>query len=336
MLKNLLYSEERDSNMHSVRILGLTVYKKIVSDCVAKRTLLMGLIKHIKRDTSVQLYLCGIKIYHGHRKRNLPPPGGVNYYEMTRYIHRAMSIVHTHRKTFAGYKNKHNGQTITLIATGPTSNFYKPIKNSIYVGVNRSCLLKKIKFDYMFVIDKAGLDLGTVNYYKEFFEYDCVKFVGDQNLGADFQIPESIALKYDNVCRYKTSVRHSRNEIAFDLENEPLGNFSSVALQAIQFIMYTNPRRIYIVGVDCTVSSGQHFTGPTADITRKEDLIKNDKANIQSWQKVRIFAETYYPETEIISINPIGLRGIFRDVYTKSFLAEHPEIDPNTVEILSE
>ena len=48
------------------------------------------------------------------------------------------------------------------------------------------------------------------------------------------------------------------------------------------------------------------------------------------------FAEVYYPETEIISVNPIGLKGLFRDVYTESFLTEHPEIDKKTVEILND
>ena len=29
------------------------------------------------------------------------------------------------------------------------------------------------------------------------------------------------------------------------------------------------------------------------------------------------FAETYYPDTEIISINPVGLKGVFKDEFTE-------------------
>lgn len=43
-----------------------------------------------------------------------------------------------------------------------------------------------------------------------------------------------------------------------------------------------------------------------------------------------------YPDMEIISVNPVGLKGLFRDVYTESYLNDHPEIDRKTVEILKE
>ena len=36
---------------------------------------------------------------------------------------------------------------------------------------------------------------------------------------------------------------------------------------------------------------------------------------IKLWLKLKKFAKTYYPDTEIISVNPVGLKGIFKDVY---------------------
>ena len=44
--------------------------------------------------------------------------------------------------------------------------------------------------------------------------------------------------------------------------------------------------------------------------------------------------DSFYPDTEIISINPIGLKGIFKDVYTEDFLNDNPGIDKNSVEIV--
>ena len=44
------------------------------------------------------------------------------------------------------------------------------------------------------------------------------------------------------------------------------------------------------------------------------------------WSQLKDFAACYYPDVEIISVNPVGLRGIFKDVWTESYLAEHPEI----------
>ena len=52
--------------------------------------------------------------------------------------------------------------------------------------------------------------------------------------------------------------------------------------------------------------------------------------------KLKQIRDTYYPEVEIVSINPVGLKGMFHDVYTKSYLAEHPEIDSSTVEIINQ
>ena len=40
------------------------------------------------------------------------------------------------------------------------------------------------------------------------------------------------------------------------------------------------------------------------------------------------------PELEIVSINPINLKNVFKDEYTKDFLDDHPEINPKDVDIL--
>jgi hypothetical protein len=37
---------------------------------------------------------------------------------------------------------------------------------------------------------------------------------------------------------------------------------------------------------------------------------------MRGWNEFKKFASIYYPKTEIISINPIGLKGLFKDIYT--------------------
>ena len=54
----------------------------------------------------------------------------------------------------------------------------------------------------------------------------------------------------------------------------------------------------------------------------------------KEWNIIKKIAPVFYPETEIISVNPVGLKGMFHDVYTKSYLQDHPEIDIQKVEIL--
>ena len=231
---------------------------------------------------------------------------------------RLNAISELHKKTFSEYKGIYSGKDVVMIGAGPTVSKFRPIPNCIYVGLNRACLLKNVKFDYLFSIDKLGID----NYYKEFGEYDCVKFVGDQNNGANYQIPESEILKMKNVKRYKTDMGLCfPPQCTLDIESEPLCNFNSVSLQAMQFILYTNPRRIYIVGIDCTNLGHFDSNGNDNETNRKrlasrgEDVDDWARKTIEAWTKLKEFAHIYYPDTEIVSVNPIGLKGFFKDLY---------------------
>lgn len=239
---------------------------------------------------------------------------------------RLQTISLLHQKTFPEYKNKYQNKAVVLVGAGPTLNHFVPIKNAVYVGLNRTFLFERINFDYLFTIDKVGIDM----YYKEFAEYkgnNCIKFIGDQNLGKNFQIPESYINKLENIKRYKTTAGFMGNKIALNLESEPLANFCTVSLQAMQFILYTNPAKVYIVGIDCNMTKAGHFFGASYDNSkRNENSQQNDDNSILYWKRLKNFAECYYPETEIISVNPVGLRGLFKDVYTESYLLEHPEI----------
>lgn len=245
-------------------------------------------------------------------------------------VQRSITTALLHQRTFSEFRNKHFNQEVVLIGAGPTLKYFKPFRDKkFYVGCNRAFLYDDIKFDYLFTIDKVGLDSGEENYYDAFFNYrknDCIKFVGDQNFNEKYQIPESQILKY-NVKRYKTNAGYLPNKFNVEIDSFPLANFATVSLQALQFILYTNPSKIYIVGIDCTTKTGKHFTGFDYDATiRNENASKNDEHNINAYIQLKQFIQMYYPETEIISVNPVGLKGIFKDVYTQRYLDEHPEI----------
>ena len=51
------------------------------------------------------------------------------------------------------------------------------------------------------------------------------------------------------------------------------------------------------------------------DSSDKNNLAVNEV--IDGWKRMKEFAETYYPDTEIISINPVGLKGVFKDEFTE-------------------
>ena len=237
--------------------------------------------------------------------------------DILRGVARLNSIAFLHQKTFGEFKNCHQGKDIVIIGAGPTVSKFKPIPDCIYIGLNRACMLANIKFTYLFTIDKIGID----KLYPEFASVDCLKFVGDQNNGPAYQIPESEIAKMGNVRRYKTEVGlYSSSHFTPDIATEPLGNFNTVSLHAMQFALFTNPRRIYIVGIDCT--SNGHFDEKKESVrifhqrikARGENNETQANQSVEFWHQLKKFADIYYPETEIVSVNPVGLRGLFKDL----------------------
>lgn len=244
--------------------------------------------------------------------------------EILEGVQKSIATALLHQKTFSEFKNKYVGKTIVIVGAGPTLNYFEKIDNATYVGVNRTFLYEKIKFDYLFAIDKVGLETGTNNYTDSFLDYkgnNCIKFIGDCTLGKDFQIPES-RLYRSNIRRYKQNIANGvPSNFTLDIDSEPLGSFHSVVFQAMQFILYTNPAKVYLVGMDCNINTAGHFVGNVAKVhLRGTSVEASDQENLAAWQKLKIFANTYYPDTEIVSINPVGLKGLFADIYTDSYL----------------
>ena len=140
----------------------------------------------------------------------------------------------------------------------------------------------------------------------------CTKFYGLTTEWLDDPnrvIPESEAI-LSKALRYRTDwapVRYFSSKFAYDISTQPLGCFGSVVFPALQFALWTNPRRLYLVGCDCSLS------GYSYDKEYKNFLLPNKI--IEAYREFKIFASKYYPETEIISVNPVGLKGIFTDEY---------------------
>lgn len=232
---------------------------------------------------------------------------------------RSLNIAFLHQRTFSEFKYKFKGKTVVLVGAGPTLNYYEPIKDAIHIGVNRTFLYEKIKFDYLFAIDKMGLETQDNSYTDLFLNYqgnNCIKFIGDQNCGAELQIPEGKL--NPSIKRYKTTANFIPSRFVLDIESEPLGNFASVAFQAMQFILYGNPDKIYLVGMDTNVSIAGHFIGNKANLSNNQ-LFDSTLKCINIWKELKEFKNIHYPDTKIISVNPVGLKGIFNDTYTNNY-----------------
>ena len=240
-------------------------------------------------------------------------------------------VVAHHQKIFPKYKNIHSGQSIVLCATGPTFNCFNKsmLPDAVYVGVNQAHLADNVDLDYLFVTDfEKGLrgkgDLITQKKSpktKKFFGIMPIPDPDEPNTFMQFPV------KFidDNNAEYFFITESG--VFPWDISYFPFTSWGSVVHPTMQFILYTHPSKIYLVGCDC---GGGHFNS---------DIQIDDFAHKQlldTWNKTKKAISTWYPDIEVISVNPVGLKGMFHDVYTESFLAQHPEINRNEVEILTE
>lgn len=235
------------------------------------------------------------------------------------------------KKVFEKYRGVYKGRDVVLCASGPSFNYFdgKYLKNAVKLGVNNAVLNEKIKFDYSFVIDYNGIR-NKIDEHKN--KTDVKKLFG-------IMLPlDDLLLTTPSIGRIlPQSVIEENNAEYFyinegivwtaDLTAVPLSSWASVVFPAMDFLFWTRPRRIFIVGADC---GGKHYDGDYKIPDETTKMLLN------RWKRIKFEAPYLYPDTEIISVNPVGLKGLFHDVYTESYLNDHPEIDRKTVEILNE
>lgn len=138
------------------------------------------------------------------------------------------------------------------------------------------------------------------------------------------------AIKKMNVIPIDTGNLYSFEK---NIARYPMVNHFS-GLGAGQFLLYTGVKKIYLVGTDATVAldneerspygghssafAAEHsqFTEPVAGYFFSNECSSSpDPHFLQWWIDFKEHAEDEYPDVEIISINPVGLKGVFEDVY---------------------
>ena len=326
-LKQLIYKKESNPAHAVAKFLGIKLYeKKKTAQCDKRKLLYLPIKKEIVDKQGSKIFYLGLPLVRATKKGNVIEKRflGIRYktkqcptpfaqdLRMLRIITHANAITNTHRETFTKYKNCHAGQDIALVATGPTLDYFESIKGCVYVGVNKAVSYDKIHFDYLFFQDYAHVQareiLGLISRYE-----GAKKFYGilQDMTRQDWIVPESAAIR-DKAERYYLV---TPSKYTYDIANEPFGDRYSVSFAAMQFILWTNPRRIYLVGQDNTMACFDHSMA---------DLYNHHR--LREWKEMAQFANTYYPDTEIISINPVSLKGVFKDMYTRSYLAEHQEL----------
>ena len=116
--------------------------------------------------------------------------------------------------------------------------------------------------------------------------------------------------------------------IHYDIEKEPLMDFGSVAFGAFHLCLYMGFKKIYLAGIDNSLN-GYFKAEHTQRFLATQTIF-------EGWKKVKDFVAMFYPDVEIISINPVVLKGLFKDVYTKEYLKTMPNIDTENKTLIGE
>lgn len=216
---------------------------------------------------------------------------------------------------FDRYRDAHQGRDVVVVAAGPTLAHYEPIEGAIHIGVNSVIADTRIPLDFGFAQDfhKDGRTLQTASLF-DTDRPDCRYFFGVLAHRQRYQLMEASHSLTARVgaTRYFVDASPS-STIEYDIRFNPLADFFTVAFPALHFALFTNPRRIYLAGCDTTYFG--YANGATQDWT--SDAIRvHLTRRIDGYRRMRDFARRVYPETEIVSLNPVTLAGLFSDEFT--------------------
>ena len=237
----------------------------------------------------------------------------------------ANELREVHKAAFLEFKGCHRGQTVAVVATGPSLNYYSQVKGVPHIGVNSSFLKEDIHLDYYF------LRHYEPEWTEKLKDYDFVKFFSRVEV-TERRVPEDRFPEYvieeNNARRFFPG--EPFDEFYTDITSYPLMGGYTVAFQAIQFAIFTRPKRLLLIGCDCARNG--YFN--SMEMTNKWHPVERHISKwLAGYQKLKVFAEQFYPDMEIISVNPVGLKGLFHDMYTESWLNAHPEWDRLECEI---
>lgn len=300
--------------VHRFYYFGLRIFKKTFALDVIK-TYFLGFM--VRKDINLEQVLHSIS----ERLDRIPKERDILYYACL-----SSDIANTHCKTFPKFKNSNIGKSIAIFGSGPTLNYAPKINKSKKIACNRSYeFFLDTKCDYFFGQDYHGIK----SFYNKAIKNSTYAFIGINVNKSITNAPPAQYRNLENVYSYYFHTWfYSSIIIKPNIESFPLADFFTVVHPALHFAFYTNPEVIYLVGCDTS-------TGGYANKNILQFKIDIDQI-ITGYRKFKEFRDNEYPETRIVSVNPIGLKGIFEDVYTEEFLDHNPDLDKDDIVIINE
>ena len=216
-----------------------------------------------------------------------------------------------HKNAFAKYKNYFRGKDVAIIGSGPTLDMWEPFKDCIQMGVNSTFFSKKLNLDFLFFQD---YDFNHFMHVKEVLknrkDIKCNIFIGLHYNSKIEPVPlnEIEALNAKPYFFYEGVQFPEMYPWYFtiDISKKPFIIYYSSIFVALQFAVFTHPKRIFIVGCDCSSEGHCSDNLNSFDLndpftSKKCELLK------KGWERFNFFVSRLYSDIEIISVNPVGI-----------------------------
>lgn len=250
---------------------------------------------------------------------------------LQRQLEEQNNIADVNTKAFEKFRNAFRGKDIVIVAGGPTVNYYRAMPGAIHIGLNFAWKREDIPLDFLITGDN---NINTPDRRVEdgFAKIKNTIFIGKSRSDQVYnwiRFPEHRNISTSNIKLFYGATADKAQYLHQDICRHGLADFFSGSFCALHFSLFTYPKRIYLVG--CDTSPTGHFYAESKELDKQSKSGMNSSAKFMKvgYARMKMFAKHYYPDTEIISINPVGLRGLFKDVYTdeyKAVLAEQEKL----------
>lgn len=237
-------------------------------------------------------------------------------YPFVRFYYYNEFAKNLHPLVFEKYRDCNAGKKVVIVACGPSVDRYEPIAGAKHLAINRAFLRKDIKFDYIFMHDSAMID----NHRDALKKYKADKFIAFATSANNAKLFNSRSEDVVDIGARRFLISDAGmpdiNGGQFDVIQPDItkgllyDRGGGTVFSALQFALFTGPKEIYLVGCDC--SSDGYFNDINGYVEQK--LLEKTE---YLWHEAKAFVDQYYPNTKIISVNPVALKGLFKDLNQK-------------------
>lgn len=222
---------------------------------------------------------------------------------------------------FYKYKNAFTNRDVVLFGNGPTVNDYVVKQDVIHIGCNRSIYDKRLNLDFYFYNDFSNI---SKQYREDIYNYkpNIEKFFGtfSKARGAGATIKDA----YKGNCALfdmdgPVWTGSALREYETDIAKHYVSDFgTSTIFVLMQFALFCGFKTIYIVGCDISnygapKTSGRYFYHADHLPKMPPHVANSMKRLYGKWKHLSDFAIKNYPQTQILSINPMGLEDLFEE-----------------------